>query len=136
MTCELYLENVAIPMGASNKEIAMSITAHGLKNGVRIMNCQVKRNKYVSDQVGCKITVPSTQSSLCKNHDIWPTHVACRDWIPRSELPDTGKRNHSWGHRNERRDRYDDFWDDLQVDHRHGDHHEEYDDWNEGARDW
>ena len=86
VTTELYLENLRVPSGSSNKAIMASVTNHGKKNQIRILNCWVRRNRYVKDVVGCKITVPSTQANKCKVQPIWPEHVSCRDWFSRHEL--------------------------------------------------
>ena len=83
---ELYLENLRIPAGSSNKAIAESVIGHGKKKQVSILSCWVRRNKYVRDVVGCKITVPSTQANKCKVQPIWPEHVVCRDWFARHEI--------------------------------------------------
>ena len=83
---ELYLENLRIPEGATNKAIAESVIEYGKKNHVRVLSCWVRRNKFVRDVVGCKISVPSTQSNKCKVQPIWPEHVVCRDWFARHEI--------------------------------------------------
>ena len=108
---------MSIPMGAKNRDIAASITKHAAKFNIRIMRAMVRRNRYVNDQVGCRITVPSTQVAQCKSVGIWPTHVSCRDWRPRSEMQDRrvrgNRRNHdgynsNWGnHKNDQHYEYD-----------------------------
>ncbi len=90
-TQTLYLENVRIPEGSSNRDIAESVIVHARKHGVDIKSCWVHRNKYVSDRVGCKVSVPSDQVHKCKNLDIWPEHVICRDWELRTRrAPNSG----------------------------------------------
>ena len=96
VSCELYLENVNIPSGASNKDIGASITAHANQHDIRIMKCFVRQNRFVADQVGCKITVPTTQSQQCKATGIWPPHVTCREWVPRSEMQERASHPNSW----------------------------------------
>ncbi len=73
-------------MGAKNRDIGMSITEHAAKHNIRIMRFYVKRNRYVSDVVGCKVTVPSTQVQQCKSSSVWPAHVTCRDWTPQKDM--------------------------------------------------
>ncbi len=86
VTSDLYLKNVTIPMGAINRDIGMSITKHATQHNIRVMRFYIRRNRYVSDVVGCKITVPSTQVQQCKSSNVWPAHITCRDWTPRKDV--------------------------------------------------
>ncbi len=106
VTTDLYLENMSIPVGAINRDIAASITKHAAKYDIRIMRAMVRRNKFVNDQVSCRITVPSTQVAQCKSVGIWPTHVTCRDWKPRSEMPD----RRGWGYGSKNQEHYKSTW--------------------------
>ena len=90
VTQDMYLENVKIPEGASNRQTAQSVMQHAKRNEIDIKFCVVRRNKFASDRVGCKISIPSTQIHRCKNHNIWPLHVTCRDWVPRAQMDSQG----------------------------------------------
>ena len=84
VTQSLYLENVKVPVGASNGQVIASVCGHAKKNQIDVMACFVRRNKYVQNTVGCRITVAESQVQRCKFHNVWPQYVVCRDWVPRS----------------------------------------------------
>ena len=73
----------------SNKDIATKVTKYAQEKGIRIMSCWVIRNRFVRDQVGCKVSVPKEQSQKCRT-DIWPQYITCREWEDRKRK---GRRN-------------------------------------------
>ena len=76
----LYIQNLSIPQGASNGAIIKSVIEQAKKHDIRIMSCMVKRNRYIRDQVGCKITVPKNQVYECKFSQMWGKGIDVRDW--------------------------------------------------------
>ena len=105
---ELYIENIIIDPKSSNKDIAANVTKYAANKGVRVMSCWVMRNRYVRDQVGCKISVPSNQVTTCKYEPMWPEHIICREWERRSRQQDSRKNqdhyhdSENWGSRGSR----------------------------------
>ena len=130
VTHDLYLENVRIPNDALNKDIAMSVIEHAKKNDIRVLSCLVKRNRFVHDQVGCKISVPVTQAQSCKCHNIWPLHVTCRDWVPRgggNQSSDSWQGNR--GNQKSRNSRNGSQWDNGYWDSRYEDDQDKRGNW-------
>ena len=104
----LYLENISIPQGATNTDIIKSVISHGERHNIRIMSCFVRRNRYVRDQVGCRITVPQNQVHECKFSQMWGDSITVRDW----EQKPPRRNNYRGGYNDRFRNRgYDETYD-------------------------
>ena len=81
----LYLRNVYID-SMNDDEACRSVRKYGTTIGIRVMYCEVIHNRYCTDVVGCKIWVPISHVDNALDFGMWPDHIQCRKWEPKSNV--------------------------------------------------
>ena len=110
----LYLRNISITRDDEENDIISKIRIYAANRGIRIMSANVVCNRFVEDVVGCKITVPASQSEEVLITGFWPEDIECRHWKTRTSFNKSGDgnarnyRNHrdGYGSHSEHDDRY------------------------------
>lgn len=80
---ELYLENVHMEPGISDKQLGSMVKKCGTKSDVQVLSVRVVKNRFCDDVVGCKIKIPVTCIQKALAPGAWPSYVRCRRWEER-----------------------------------------------------
>lgn len=77
----LYLENVAKGVDDSDATAINNVKSYAQKGQLRVMSVKVIHNRFCEDVVGCRISVPQTQTAHVLDQDFWPEDIFCRPWF-------------------------------------------------------
>ena len=103
---ELYLPNIAKHPEDSLKDVAEMVRDQGRRCGIYILESRVIRNRYNSNVVGCKISVPERQVDDALGNRVWPEGIKARRWSAQKrgrQNENRGQPRQSW-----RRSQYED----------------------------